>query len=261
MEDAHIFQGEFDTNSALFAVFDGHGGAEVAKYCEKYFGKHFKATKEYQEGNYEEALKKTFLKMDELLVTPEGVKELRKLKDKDDGESCAGCTANLVFIKDKTVYIANAGDSRSILYKGGKVIKLSEDHKPDMEVERSRITAAGGFIIDGRVNGNLNLSRAIGDLEYKKNEKLRPHEQLISAFPDVKKITLEKEDQFIVMGCDGVWEILTDEEICKFIKDRMATEKTLSKICEELLDKCLAPDTTQGVGCDNMSAVIIAFKN
>ena len=260
MEDSHISNGEIDTDSALFAVFDGHGGAEVAKFCSKNFGAKLKETQEYKDGKYELALKRAFLLLDEILVTPEGQKQLRNMADKDVHESNAGCTANVILIKDKKIYIANAGDSRSLLYKNGKVTRLSEDHKPDMEIEKTRITNAGGFIIDGRVNGNLNLSRAIGDLEYKKNPKLKPEEQLISAMPDVKVIPFETEDTYILMGCDGVWEILSDDEICKFIKDRMASEKTLSTILGELLDKCLAPDTTQGVGCDNMSAVLIKFK-
>lgn len=68
-----------------------------------------------------------------------------------------------------TVYVANAGDSRAYIYSGKKVVELSKDHKPDDELERKRIEGAGGFVLEGRVNGNLNLSRAIGDLEYKKN--------------------------------------------------------------------------------------------
>lgn len=262
MEDAHISNGELDPETALFAVFDGHGGAEVAKFCSKNFGNELKKSAEYKEGKYEAALKRTFLLMDEILVTPEGQKQLKSFVDKEPSggnESNAGCTANVILIKDKKIYIANSGDSRSLLYKNGKVTRLSEDHKPDNEIEKQRISNAGGFIIDGRVNGNLNLSRAIGDLEYKKNPKLKPDEQLISAMPDVKVIPLE-EDCFILMGCDGVWEILSDDEICKFVKDRLATERTMSTVLGELLDKCLAPDTSQGVGCDNMSAVLIKFK-
>jgi len=74
------------------------------------------------------------------------------------------------------------------LSREGKAIELSEDHKPDNELERKRVRDAGGFITEGRINGNLNLSRAIGDLEYKKNESLSVKDQLIIAFPDVKYI-------------------------------------------------------------------------
>ena len=92
----------------------------------------------------------------------------------DDNNSYAGCTANVALIyNNKDLYVANAGDSRSILFSNGKAIEMSIDHKPDLETEKARIIKAGGFISDGRINGNLNLSRALGDLEYKKNEDLK----------------------------------------------------------------------------------------
>lgn len=261
MEDAHITDVSFDTNACLFAVFDGHGGQEVAIFCEKNFGKELKMNSNYQKGNYKAALRETFLRMDELLVTPEGQQELRSLKGEGEGaESTAGCTANVIFIKDKTVYCANAGDSRSYIYSK-KVIPLSEDHKPENNIEKERINRAGGYIIDGRVNGNLNLSRAIGDLEYKKSPALKPVEQIISAEPDVLTHTLTDDDKFIVMGCDGVWEILTADEICQIADERLADRSVkVSSVVEELLDRALAPETSQGSGCDNMSAIIIQFR-
>jgi len=171
MEDAHINEAQFTNNSSLFAIFDGHGGAEVARFCCKYFGQILKKNPKFANGtDISGALIDTFLEMDILLQLPEHKNELRSLKNEPgDGESMAGCTANVICIYNDIIYCANAGDSRSILWSGNKVVELSEDHKPDNQIERDRITKAGGFIIEGRVNGNLNLSRALGDLEYKKN--------------------------------------------------------------------------------------------
>jgi len=81
---------------------------------------------------------------------------------------------------------------------------MSEDHKPDLPREKERIQKAGGYITEGRINGNLNLSRALGDLEYKRNSDLGPGEQLISAVPEIKKRTLTSDDEFLVLGCDGI---------------------------------------------------------
>ena len=158
----------------------------------------------------------------------------------------AGCTAVVAVVKGNELWVANAGDSRAVLCRGGQALALSEDHKPQSETERNRITAAGGFVSDVggvsrsaspashalphplcqglctrcfvhacssarcahvrstihckvprmslkgcelcRVNGNLNLSRAIGDLKYKGNEKLAPAEQIITAQPDIVKV-------------------------------------------------------------------------
>lgn len=67
----------------------------------------------------------------------------------------------------KMLYVANAGDSRCVLCRGTTTVSLTQDHKPTDPEEESRILAAGGFVTDGRVNGCLNLSRAIGDMNYK----------------------------------------------------------------------------------------------
>ena len=72
---------------------------------------------------------------------------------------------------------------------------MSIDHKPDMPEEKARIEKAGGFVSEGRVNGNLNLSRALGDLEYKSDKKLNEEEQLIIAVPEVKSIELGPGDK------------------------------------------------------------------
>lgn len=83
-----------------------------------------------------------------------------------------GCTANVVYIdnEQKKIYVANAGDSRCTMGRGGKTVEMSIDHKPDNEVETERITKAGSTITDGRVDGNLNLSRSLGDLKHKQRE-------------------------------------------------------------------------------------------
>lgn len=79
----------------------------------------------------------------------------------------------MALIYKNELYVANAGDSRSVLFTGGKVRELSKDHKPSDEKEKQRIIKGGGVVTeDGRINGNLNLSRAIGDLEFKKNKDL-----------------------------------------------------------------------------------------
>lgn len=89
----------------------------------------------------------------------------------------------------------------------GKAQPLSFDHKPTNANERSRIQRAGGFVnYEGRVNGSLNLSRALGDLTFKKNKKVAAKDQVISAFPDVRVLRVDGKTEFVIMGCDGIWE-------------------------------------------------------
>lgn len=87
-----------------------------------------------------------------------------------------------------------------------KLKVLSIDHKPQLDSEKQRIIKAGGTINqDGRINNNLNMSRALGDFTYKSNPNLKAPEQIISAMPDITK-TLRMEISHIIMGCDGIWE-------------------------------------------------------
>jgi serine/threonine protein phosphatase PrpC len=177
----------------------------------------------------------------------------------------AGCTAVVAVVKDGQLFVANAGDSRAVLCRNGQAIALSEDHKPAAETERNRIMAAGGFLSDiggvTRVNGNLNLSRAIGDLKYKGNLGLPAAEQIITAQPDVKKVTIQPDDEFFVLACDGVWDVCSNAEVVSFVKQRLTPTANLDHIAAELLDKCLAsnPRDTRGIGCDNMTATIVRF--
>ncbi len=77
--------------------------------------------------------------------------------------SDSGCTAVVALLRGRDLFVANAGDSRCVVCREGKAVDMSVDHKPEDELEKNRINKAGGRVTaDGRVNGGLNLSRAIG---------------------------------------------------------------------------------------------------
>lgn len=139
------------------------------------------------------------------------------MRQKENGPSYeepshAGCTANVVLVTKDFIYCANSGDSRAVASVNKSVEPLSFDHKPEDEIELNRITKAGGTVSYGRVNGNLNLSRALGDMQYKANSKIPAEEQIITANPDIKKIKNEGLD-FIIMGCDGIWEVKSNQNM------------------------------------------------
>ena len=134
-----------------------------------------------------------------------------------------GATSNVVYIdhEAKKIYVANAGDSRCTMGKSGIAVEMSVDHKPECEVEIARITKAGSTISDGRVDGNLNLTRSLGDLKYKSRENLTPEEQAITANPDTYCFDLEDTIDFIIMGCDGIWEKKSNEEMVAYVYDKL----------------------------------------
>ena len=96
-----------------------------------------------------------------------------------------------------------------MLARGAKAYDMSEDHKPDNEGEKNRIEAAGGFVEDGRVRGTLSLSRALGDMEYKLNRKIGVEKQMITCVPECKTTSFQKEDDFLIIACDGIWDCKT----------------------------------------------------
>jgi protein phosphatase 1G len=110
-----------------------------------------------------------------------------------------------------------------------------KDHKPEDEDEKKRIEKAGGRVtLDGRVNGGLNLSRALGDHTYKKNKELELENQMISPMPDVKSLDIEETDEFMILACDGIWNSMTSQECVDYVRERLNVYPKLSQIVEEV---------------------------
>ena len=100
---------------------------------------------------------------------------------------------------------------------------------PTVKSSRRELRKAGGFVeaTNGffRVNGNLNLSRSIGDLKYKQSTNLKPEEQIITAEPDVLQHKLDPKDEFFIVACDGVWDVLSNQEAVDFVRTRIQAER------------------------------------
>ena len=178
----------------------------------------------------------------------------------------SGTTAVVCVIYKGDIIVANAGDSRCVLSRQGQAYPLSFDHKPTDAEELKRITRAGGSVnLEGRVNSGLNLSRAIGDHTYKCNGELSMQEQMVIALPDINSTTLQPGDNFLLLACDGIFNVMDNQEAITFVQkrlDRVDLSKegpsALARICEELCDGCLADNTqNDGSGCDNMTVVIV----
>jgi len=112
------------------------------------------------------------------------------------------------------------------------------------------------------VDGNLNLTRSLGDLKYKQRDNLTAEEQAITSNPDVYTFEYTEDIDFIIMGCDGIWEKKSNEEMVEYIYRKLKLNITLKQIVADLLLDTIAPSVaeTQGIGCDNMTCVLIQFK-
>lgn len=103
------------------------------------------------------------------------------------------------------------GDSRCVASIEGIADPLSTDHKPCDPLEKERIISAGGFVELNRVNGNLALSRAVGDFAFKQNMDIDPEDQIVSGCPDVVSRSVSESWEFMVLACDGIWDVLSNQ--------------------------------------------------
>ncbi|KAJ5041181.1 uncharacterized protein L3040_005732 [Drepanopeziza brunnea f. sp. 'multigermtubi'] len=238
-----------ESRLSFFGVYDGHGGDKVALFAGENIHPIIAKQDAFKKGDLEQALKDGFLATDRAI-----------LSDPRYEEEVSGCTASVAIVSATQIFVGNAGDSRSVLGVKGRAKPLSFDHKPQNEGEKARITAAGGFVDFGRVNGNLALSRAIGDFEFKKSAELAPEQQIVTAYPDVTVHNISPDDEFLVVACDGIWDCQSSQAVVEFVRRGIAAKQDLSKICENMMDNCLASSSeTGGVGCDNMTIIIIGL--
>lgn len=276
-EDGYCFE-KFsnDKDVYCFGVFDGHTGFEAAEYISKNFYNFFTKPIKNVLDVYPTKIPENFDKNKKYSLERNEKTDVFKLLDSNEKiiekfcefdkqlyqetETITGTTATVVFLKyfNKEIEIicANAGDSRAIFSNHGKLIALSNDHKPNKDSEKKRIEFTGDFITYDdapRVNGHLAVSRGFGDFELKKKKDLPYMEQSVSCKPEIRrysvKITFNNEEakfisnseinndvipekelqtkkvkfspyQFIIVGCDGLYDCFKSEDIIEFVNKK-----------------------------------------
>ncbi|CAL8369769.1 unnamed protein product [Gadus morhua 'NCC'] len=269
MEDAHNAmpglpaQGMADW--AFFAVYDGHAGSRVAHYCSKHLLEHIFSAGSGLLGTDNDSDDSTADPISPVCLTVEAVKTgIRSgfLHIDEHMRSCngmdrSGSTAVGVLLSPDHLFFINCGDSRAVLYRNARVCFSTLDHKPCNPQEKERIQNAGGSVMIQRVNGSLAVSRALGDFDYKCVDGKGQTEQLVSPEPDVFEMVRSPElDQFVVLACDGIWDVMSNEELCEFVRSRLEVSHDLERVCNELVDTCLHKGSR-----DNMSVVLVCFPN
>ena len=195
----------------FFGVYDGHGGKGCSFYLKDNL---YKNVNEFSSEGIKLGIEKT----------EENFKNEEALNEKGEIKDSSGSCGIIAMIKDKKLIIANVGDSRLVLFKNGLVSFTTEDHKPGSDTEKKRIESAGGKIyqtpslfplyqngkeieIPWRVlPGRLSVSRTFGDIEAK-DERFGGMKGVVVALPDITEIELNDEFNFIVIGCDGIFDV------------------------------------------------------
>lgn len=226
MQDAHVLLPDMSSClSALpgnvsrvsyFAVFDGHGGARASRFAAENL--HHILAKKFPRGdaeNVDKLIKRCLL--DTFKQTDEDF--LKKASSQKPAWK-DGSTATCVLVVDDMVYVANLGDSRAVLcrmeaaadgQRRSVTLALSKEHNPTIYEERMRIQRAGGTVRDGRVLGVLEVSRSIGDGQYKRCG--------VISTPDLRRCQLTPNDRFIILACDGLFKVFSADEAVKFVLD------------------------------------------
>ncbi|XP_063060598.1 protein phosphatase, Mg2+/Mn2+ dependent, 1Na (putative) [Engraulis encrasicolus] len=251
MEDAHSCQAELDGDLSqwgYYAVFDGHAGTMVAQHCARNLLKHILATggvrAEEDPEQVKEGIVEGFLDID---------RQMHEQARRDNWDR-SGSTATAVMVSPQHFYFINCGDSRAFLCRSGRVHFYTEDHKPMNPRERERIQNAGGTVTLQRVNGSLAVSRSLGDFDFKEVSWRAQTEQLVSPEPEVYELERSEEDEFLVVACDGIWDAMSNEDLCSFVRSRLEVCDDLREVCTQVLDLCLYKGSL-----DNMSIIIISL--
>lgn len=252
-EDQHVHVINIDNNNTLlnninfFAVFDGHGGKAVSKYLKDYMPKFFinKFNKDIY-SNHEKA-SKYFLKVFDLIQTK--LKEDHPRAVQHCGSTCCIVIQYMDTELKKRLWVLNVGDSRAVKCNKGDIAEqLSQDHKPNNPVEKKRIEDLGGTIefdgCDWRVK-DLSLSRAFGDID------CTPY---VTHAPQIYHYKQSKSDKFLILACDGLWDILSNQDAVDFVNTLLLNNKKCN-YAKELAEHALNKGSL-----DNITVIVYFFN-
>ena len=226
-------------NELLLELFDGHGGENVSCYLQKNYAKIYKKYLYETKNNIVDSFSMSFNHIDEDIKNQPNV----------ENQGSTGTIIHIIREKNNRLFIfnANVGDSRASLISAKKIIRLSQDHRTDDKDERKRVISEGGLIMNGRVNGELMLTRSFGDFDFKPNKKnvkyinseiIRFRRGVICE-PFVTQIEIDQSisNQFLFLASDGVWDVISEEEVQQLIKVNNDTKSLSSIIIEKALIK------------------------
>ncbi|KAG5180400.1 phosphatase 2C-like domain-containing protein [Tribonema minus] len=269
-------------------VFDGHGGAQASEYLWDNLHLRLADSLQARAGELSAAaaeidssmstgevggddVEGSFALLDGLVK--QAFMEAFKATDdafiKDSEHPQAGSTATTALILGGRVYVANVGDSRTIITREGRVLAASEDHKPQREDEEERIRNAGGFIVHKRVMGNLAVSRAFGDAEFKRGIGAHGPDAdgldstsggcapLVISEPEFTVVQLTPAEDFMVLACDGLFDVFSNVEVVQAVCAEMAVHGDAQKCCESITLRAIRERHTR----DNVTMILVMLRS
>ena len=251
----------------FFAVYDGHGGSGCSYYLKNHLHNNLN---DFSVRGIKNAIN----------FTEKNFMEDKAVNTYGDLVDTSGSCACIVLLENKKCIIANIGDSRCVIFKNKKVVFTTTDHKPNSHGEKRRIESSGGSIYqtnsviplyqNGKLieapwrvlPGRLSVSRTFGDIETK-DEKFGGKKNVVIAVPDITEFELNDEYNFIVIGCDGIFDVLSNIEILECIKIVIKINKNKNKKINELCGdfaEMIIKSALEKESFDNLSCIVIVFN-
>lgn len=218
----------------MFGIFDGHGGSRAAEYLKEHL--------------FDNLMKHPLFMTDTKLAISETYQQtdVEFLESERDTFRDDGSTASTAVLLGNHLYVANVGDSRTVISKAGKAIPFSEDHKPNRSDERKRIENAGGVVMwagTWRVGGVLAMSRAFGN---------RMLKQFVVAEPEIQDQEIDEEFELLVLASDGLWDVVPNEDAVLLARGEEEPEAAARKLTEAAF--------TRG-SADNITCIVVKFDH
>ncbi|KAI4377306.1 hypothetical protein MLD38_014958 [Melastoma candidum] len=255
MEDTHVCIGDLAKNYgqdkpnedvvSFFGVFDGHGGKGAAHFVRDNLPRVIVEDADFPL-ELEKVVTRSFNETDAAFA-----KTCRL-----ETALSSGTTALTAMIFGRSLLVANAGDCRAVLSRRGIAVEMSEDHRPCCANERLRIESLGGFIDDGYLNGQLGVTRALGDWHLEGMKEMGEKTGPLSAEPEMKLITLIREDEFLIIGSDGIWDVFSSQNAIDFARKQLQEHNDVRLCCKEVVEEAIKRGAT-----DNLTVVIISFHS
>ncbi|XP_076902499.1 putative protein phosphatase 2C 47 [Bidens hawaiensis] len=233
--------------SSFYAIFDGHGGAEAASYVKQHAMQFFFQDSDLPQSVLDNDL---FLKRVERSHYNAFLQADQALADECSVRCDCGTTALTVLIVGKHVITANAGDCRAVICRNGSATQITQDHRGSTCEEKERCERLGGYFDqDGYLNGQLGVTRALGDW-HMKNSKV------LTAEPDVRQMVLTDNDEFMIIACDGIWDVMSNQEAVGIVRCQLRLHNDPQRCANELINRALRLDAT-----DNLTAIVVCFSS
>ncbi|XVF34502.1 hypothetical protein REPUB_Repub18cG0064100 [Reevesia pubescens] len=253
MEDTHICIADLAKNFgcnlmseevvSFYGVFDGHGGKDASHFVRDHLPRVIVEDADFPL-ELEKVVTRSFMETDAAFAKSCSL----------ESAQASGTTALTAMIFGRSLLVANAGDSRAVLSRHGTAIEMSKDHRPCCMEERRRIESVGGFIDDGYLNGQLGVTRALGDWHLEGMKEMGERIGPLSAEPELKMITLTKEYEFLIIGSDGIWDFFTNQNAIDFARRRLQEHNDVKLCCKEIVEEAIKRGAT-----DNLTAVLVSF--